>query len=100
MGVQYELNWYIVVQSSNDILEKDNNIQAITKIGKRIYPVGSIVPVIIKQKGCTGLAKILSFQVEEDITRVEYTYMQLFEKDDPIAEHYFKQYALFKQNDI
>lgn len=102
MGVPYEFNWYLVVSSERAI----NRINTVDdkfftyKDGQRIYPIDAELPLIIKNKGCIGLVKILSFKVSNNSTNIEFELVQRMDPSDIIAQHYYNLYKSIKNDSL
>lgn len=96
MGVSYEMNWYLVISNIDDIYKCDENIYVTVKNERRLYPVNSYLPIIIKNIGCIGLVKIISFKVSEGKTEIEFSIERKFDINSEIAKHYFLLYKNIK----
>lgn len=95
MGIKYEINWYLVANSINEIKKEENNIFALKKNERRIYPVDSVIPLIIKNLGCIGLVKIKSTLIDTTTT-IKFESIMDFKVNDPIAKHYNDLYLMMK----
>ena len=96
MGVLYELNWYLVVGTENDLLEREIDCFVTTKSDKRFYPIGAPIPLIVKSIGCMGMVEVTSFKVDSQSTTIEFVFTEHYEPDNVIAMHYFSQYKAGK----
>lgn len=98
MGVKYEMNWYLVVDSEDKIKEYDmiRDICYTIKKEARIYPVGALIPIIIKNQGCDGLVEIKKIEIEEYETKILFRYKECFGIEHPIAKHYYDMYLKMK----
>ena len=54
MGVSYEMNWYLVAENEDKIIKLEDDYYKTVKKESRIYPVGSQIPLILKDQGCIG----------------------------------------------
>lgn len=98
MGVLYELNWYLVVANENEIKNVTNERYATIKSEKRIYPINSPLPIIIKDKGCIGIVEIMSFKVEDERTEIEFRYVENLDVNSIVSKHYYEMYTKMKNN--
>lgn len=57
--------------------------------GPRIYPIGEMIPVIVRGEGCVGMAQIKEFTVQESVTNVTFI---LHECDKTTAQVLYNQY--------
>lgn len=66
---------YIVLDSDAKMskLKQGRSSYEYTVGGAVIYPVGSIIPVIQKSRGCIGLAKVEQITVRESSTTISFT---------------------------
>lgn len=96
MGAPYEFNWYLVVSDYEKMEEIKNNRYSTIKSENRIYPINSEIPLIIKEIGCIGIVKILSFTVNKDETIIEFEYVKKFKANAEVAKHYYEMYKLMK----
>ena len=76
MGVTYEMNWYLVVSDKNELSKVNEKIYKTIKKERRLYPINSELPIIIKNLGCIGIVKILCFKIYEDKTEIEFEYVE------------------------
>lgn len=96
MGVKYEMNWYLVVDDEERI-ELCYPYGFHTKKDElRIYPLDSMIPLIIKNKGCVGIIKIQAITLEENKTFIYFDYEEKFNIYHPIAKHYYDMYLRMK----
>lgn len=95
MGVSYEINWYLVIDNQNKIVQRNDRYFTV-KSEYRIYPVGMPIPLIIKEEGCVGLVNINSFKVCSYSTEIEFEFMKKFDVDDSIGKHYYDLYLYMK----
>lgn len=96
MGAPFEFNWYLVVGNPSEIREIGPNKYVTVKSDNRIYPINSEIPIIVKNDGCLGLIKILSFTVKSYETIIEFEFFQQFHVNNPIAQHYYNMYLYMK----
>lgn len=96
MGVVYEINWFLVIASIEDIEEIDNKKYNIKKSEKRIYPIDSEIPLIIKNTGCIAMVNIESFEVNKNSTSIVYYLVKEFDVNSEIAKHYYEMYKYMK----
>lgn len=69
-----QIQQFVVIDSSqnlNDIKTSTGGFKW-TVNGTKIYPVGSVIPLIRKSKECLGLVKITKVTITETITTVEF----------------------------
>ncbi|HBN10341.1 MAG TPA: hypothetical protein DD435_17435 [Cyanobacteria bacterium UBA8530] len=107
MGVKLELNTFLVISTNEyyDLSGGDRFKPGMTarcnKFGHRIYPLGMEIPLIVKDTGCQGMAKVKSLKLDQDnITEVEYVISQTFDHDDAYANSLYKSYARAKKDDL
>lgn len=98
MGVTYEMNWYLVVSDKNELSKVNEKIYKTIKKERRLYPINSELPIIIKNLGCIGIVKILCFKIYEDKTEIEFEYVEEFETCNDISQHYYNMYKLMKKS--
>lgn len=91
MGISYEINWYLVAEEENVKKISDNNYVTVKK-ENRIYPVSAILPYIIKNVGCISMAKILSFEISENETKITFELVDKYKDDKKILDHYYDMY--------
>lgn len=96
MGAPYEFNWYLVIANYDKIKRENNNKYITTKSECRIYPINSEIPLIIKQIGCIGIVKIVSFTIRDKETLIEFEYVEKINENTKIAQHYYNLYKLMK----
>lgn len=95
MGVAYEMNWYLVVEGQKSILQDSKNNITFKK-GKRLYPVGSIIPMIHKNYGCVALVEVAGISIGKAGTCVRFNYVENLENDSHISNHYYDMYLKMK----
>jgi len=91
MGVSYEFNWYLVT-TEDKIKEQENGEYVTVKDEMRIYPVGVEIPLILKNIGCIGMAKIINFEVSETETKVTFKKSKKYKNKKEILDHYYNSY--------
>lgn len=96
MGYKLEFNWYLVAGCIKDLIKEDKYTKLVKK-EQRIYPIGKIIPLIIKNAGCVGMVKIISTTIKNDETDIVFETIMDFEIDNPIAKHYYDLYKMMKQ---
>jgi hypothetical protein len=97
MGAPYEFNWYLVI-ANTDMIKQINNIYSTIKSEGRIYPIDSEIPIIVKEKGCIGIVKILKFSIDKYNTEVEFEYVSKLDATSEIAKHYYEMYLNMKSS--
>lgn len=100
MGVSYEINWYLVVADYDAIKETEEKTFYTVKSESRIYPIESIIPLIIKKVGCVAFVRILEFAVNKDETTVEFEYVEKIDHRCEIAKHYDYMYEKSKNRSM
>lgn len=107
MGVKLELNTFLVISTSEyyDLSEVERFKPGVStkcnKFGHRLYPLGVEIPLIVKDTGCAGMARVKSLKLDQDdITEVEYVISQVFKWDEPYATQLYKTYAKAKRDDL
>ena len=116
--MQLEFNWYLVLKEEPEkmsdgwwlegnpetrqleFVEYGVYYQAV-KEGARVYPVGSVVP-IIKDDKAIGMAHIRECSQRLDaknrvFTVVEYDQILSFDENDPVGQHYTDMYLAYKK---
>jgi hypothetical protein len=97
MGVNYTINWFLVLDSSESYKKTDENVWYAINNGQRIYPISYEIPLIIKDKECIGLVRILNFKVTESTTEIEFEFERNFDRENEIAKHYYELYLIKKK---
>lgn len=97
MGVNYTINWFLVLDSSESYKKINENVWYANNKGQRIYPISYEIPLIIKDKGCIGLVRILNFKVNESTTEIEFEFERNFDCENEIARHYYELYLIKKK---
>lgn len=97
MGVNYTINWFLVLDSLDSFKKTDESIWFAVNNGQRIYPIAYEIPLIIKDKGCIGLVRILSFKVNQSTTEIEFEFERNFDSASEIAGHYYELYLIKKK---
>ena len=100
MGVAYEFNWYLVAENEQSITKLEDNTLVLHKNGKRVYPVGLVIPLIIKNIGCIGEADIKKIEVDSKSTNIYFSITANYDVTDVIAEYHYKKYLDFKKSNI
>ena len=98
MGVTYEMNWYLVVSDKNNLSKVSDNMYITVKTERRLYPINSELPLIIKNIGCIGIIKIISFKIYKDKTEIEFEYIEKLETCNDISQHYYNMYKSMKNS--
>ncbi|MDO4536356.1 MAG: DUF2584 family protein [Clostridium perfringens] len=96
MGVLYEINWYLVASSKKDIVKINDNKYILEKSEKRIYPIDSEIPLIVKNVGCIAIIKINKLIVDKKNTSIEFFIIKEFNIDSEISKHYYEMYINMK----
>lgn len=99
MGVSYELNWYLVVKDEALVREVEPGKFSVVKNGRRLYPVGAPLPMIIKEVGCVGMIEICDLHLSIGKTVIEFVRTGRFDVDNAVAEHYYEMYQSIKFGD-
>ena len=99
MGMVVEFNWFMVVANEDKIQEEEKDLYYTVKSEKRIYPIGFQIPLIIKQKGCIGMIKIVRTVIDENETRIYFKRTESFNSDEAVAIHYYERYLDFKKRE-
>lgn len=112
MGLQLEMNWYLVLKKEPQkvehvVLDEHSYEQLVVghsyktvKSNFRIYPVGGVVPIIENDKA-TGLAHITNVEhylngLNQPSTAISFDrVMDLSE--DPVSNHYTDLYLAYKK---
>lgn len=98
MGMIVEFNWFMVVSGEDKILEEQGHNFTV-KSEKRVYPIGFLIPLIIKNHGCVGMIKVINVFIDTNETKVCFEIVEKFEKDSIVAKHYFDRYLDFKNRE-
>ena len=98
MGMIVEFNWFMVV-SNEESIKDENNYKFTIKSDKRIYPIGFLLPLIVKKQGCIGMIKIVSTLIEQNQTKIVFDIVETFDKESPVARHYYDRYLDFKKRE-
>lgn len=98
MGVLYEMNWYLVASNENDIKKINNNEYILEKSDKRVYPIDSEIPLLIKNIGCIAIVKINKFEVDKKNTTIIFSIVKDIDVNSKIAKHYYDMYIKMKNN--
>ena len=98
MGVSYEMNWYLVIDNRDKIENINNELYKTVKASTRLYPVGSIIPLILKDKGCIGIIEIDSFEVKRKTTEIRFKFLKEWKLTEDIKSHYNGMYLYMKRN--
>ena len=98
MGVIYEMNWYLVASNKNDIKKINNNEYTLEKSDKRVYPIDSEIPLLIKNIGCIAIVKINKFEVDKASTTIVFSIIENINETSEIARHYYDMYLSMKNN--
>lgn len=96
MGVLYEINWYLVASNKEDIVKINDNKYSLKKSEKRVYPVDSEMPLIIKNVGCIAIIKIDKFAVDKNNTNVEFSIVKECNVNSEVSRHYYEMYISMK----
>ena len=96
MGVVYEMNWYLVASNKEDIIKIKDNKYKLEKSEKRVYPVDSEMPLIIKNIGCIAIVKIDKFMVDKKNTNIEFSIIKECNVNSEISRHYYEMYMRMK----
>lgn len=96
MGVVYEMNWYLVASNKEDIIKVNNNKYMLEKSEKRVYPIDSEIPLIVKNIGCIAIVKIDKFEVNKKNTNIEFSIVKECNVDSEISKHYYEMYTNMK----
>lgn len=111
MGMQVELNWYLVLRKEPIEMDggidgpgfalKEDKFYRTHKEDARIYPVGSVVPLIHKDVAI-GMAHIRECSQRLDATNhvftvIDYDLILSFQDNDPVANHYTDMYMAYKK---
>lgn len=97
MGVSYEMNWYLVVENRNKIEKINDDLYKTIKSATRLYPVGSIIPLILKNGGCIGIIEIDSFEVRRESTEIRFKFLNEWKLSEDIKKHYKDMYLYMKK---
>lgn len=97
MGVSYEMNWYLVAENEDKIIKLEDDYYKTVKKESRIYPVGSQIPLILKDQGCIGMIEVEEFQVTKDMTEIKFKWFKEFELSEEIKKHYNDMYLYMKK---
>ena len=98
MGVLYEMNWYLVASDRNDIKKLNGDEYRLEKSDKRVYPIDSEIPLIIKNIGCIAMIKINKFEVDKKNTNIVFSIIKEFDINNEIAKHYYEIYKNMKNS--
>ena len=98
MGVIYEMNWYLVASNKNDIKKINNNEYKLEKSDKRVYPIDSEIPLLIKNIGCIAIVKINKFEVDKASTTIVFSIIENINETSEIARNYYDMYLSMKNN--
>lgn len=98
MGVLYEMNWYLVASNENDIKKINDNEYRLEKSEKRVYPIDSEIPLIIKNVGCIAIIKINKFEVDKKNTNIVFSIIKEYDTNNEIAKHYYEMYMCMKNS--
>lgn len=98
MGVIYEMNWYLVASNKNDIKKINNNEYKLKKSDKRVYPIDSEIPLLIKNIGCIAIVKINKFEVDKNNTTIIFSRVKDIDLNSEVAKHYYDLYIKMKNN--
>ena len=98
MGVLYEMNWYLVASDRNDIKKLNGDEYRLEKSDKRVYPIDSEIPLIIKNIGCIAMIKINIFEVDKKNTNIVFSIIKEFDINNEIAKHYYEIYMNMKNS--
>ncbi|WP_321993066.1 DUF2584 family protein [Clostridium butyricum] len=97
MGVSYEMNWYLVVENRNKIQKINDDLYKTIKSSTRLYPVGSIIPLILKNEGCIGIIEIDSFEIRRESTEIRFKFLNEWKLSEDIKKHYKDMYLYMKK---
>lgn len=98
MGVLYEMNWYLVASDRNDIKKLNGDEYRLEKSDKRVYPIDSEIPLIIKNIGCIAMVKVNKFEVDKKNTNIVFSLVKEFDINNEIAKHYYEMYVNMKNS--
>jgi hypothetical protein len=98
MGVLYEMNWYLVASDRNDIKKINGDEYRLEKSDKRVYPIDSEIPLIIKNIGCIAMVKVNKFEVDKENTNIVFSLIKEFNINNEIAKHYYEMYMNMKNS--
>ena len=97
MGVLYEMNWYLVIDNRNKIVQINKEFYKTVKSSARLYPVGSVIPLILKDEGCIGIIEIDSFEVRRKVTEIKFKFLNECKLSEDIKNHYKNMYLYMKK---
>ncbi|GAB6150571.1 hypothetical protein JCM1406_17410 [Clostridium novyi] len=98
MGAVYEINWYLVASNKEDIIKINDNRFRLEKAEKRIYPIDSEMPLIVKNVGCIAIVRIDKFEVDNKNTTIEFSIVKKCNIDSEISKHYYEMYMNMRNN--
>lgn len=98
MGVLYEMNWYLVASDRNDIKKVNDNEYKLEKSEKRVYPIDSEIPLIIKNIGCIAMVKINKFEIDKKNTNIVFSIIKEYDTNNEISKHYYEMYMCMKNS--
>lgn len=92
MGITYEMNWYLVASDKKEIVNIGDNLYSLKKTDRRIYPIDSEIPLIIKNIGCISMVKISKIEIDKYSTNIIFSISKNYGSNDLIAKHYYDAY--------
>ena len=93
-----EFNWFMVV-SGEEKIQDENGYKVTVKSDKRVYPIGFLIPLIIKNHGCVGMIKVVSTLIDRCQTKIWFEFVEKFDTDSLVAQHYYDRYLDFKNRE-
>ncbi|QXM07105.1 DUF2584 family protein [Crassaminicella indica] len=97
MGVVYEMNWYLVAADKSQIIKINDNEYMLQKSDRRVYPIDSEIPLIIKNLGCIAIVKINKFEIDKSSTNIIFSIVKEYNSESEIAKHYYEMYMNMKR---
>ena len=98
MGMIIEFNWFMVV-SGEEKIQEENGYKVTIKSDKRVYPIGFLLPLIIKNRGCIGMIKVVNTLIDQCQTKICFEIVEKFDTDSLVAQHYYDRYLDFKNRE-
>lgn len=98
MGVTFELNWYLVIESIDTLAIVDSMTFKVRKRDNRIYPIGGLIPIIEKENECLGIVQIKGIDIREDYTDIIFIWNKDSGISTDIKDHYYQMYLQMKKS--
>ena len=88
-----------MVVSGEEKIQEENGYKVTIKSDKRVYPIGFLLPLIIKNRGCIGMIKVVNTLIDQCQTKICFEIVEKFDTDSLVAQHYYDRYLDFKNRE-